>query len=199
MVETIKHRLSYSNHPNTYTFLYTHKGSCSFCSATEFFGTTHGDDLIPLFPMHKRSFYSSVPTENDRELTKLMSSMWTNFVRTGWVIEYLKKKHELLTNRTIRQHSRNPTPDNATTPIWPLATGFPLNYMQIGNENGKFDSQILQPRVDFYSSRANFWMELRNEYRISSWLEGSSSSTSSRCSMSLAVLLLTCWSFMNNA
>lgn len=70
-----------------------------------------------------------------------------------------------------------------------MATGFPLNYMQIGSENGKFDSQILQRRVDFLSARANFWMELRQEYRFSSWLDGNSS-PSSRYSLSLVGFLL---------
>ncbi len=100
----------------------------------------------------------------------------------------------LIINRKFCHYFRNPTPDSAITPIWPVATDFPLNYMQIGNENGKFDNQILQPRVDLYSSRANFWIELRNEHRMSSWLEDiNSSSTSCHYSMSLVGLLLTCW------
>ncbi len=86
MVETIKHRLSFSNHESTYVYLYTHKGTSGFSTAAEFFGTSHADDLIALFPMRKRLFYSAIPSEHDRELTKLMSLMWTNFVRTGWVM-----------------------------------------------------------------------------------------------------------------
>ncbi|KAG4067634.1 hypothetical protein HA402_005406 [Bradysia odoriphaga] len=167
IVETIRHRLSYTNHNNTYVYLYTQKGTASFSTATEFFGTSHADDLIPLFPMRKVAFYSTIPSEHDRELTRLMTLMWTNFVKTG-----------------------NPTPDGTATPIWPLATHFPLDYLQIGIENGKFDSQILQPRVDYHSHRANFRMELRDEHRISSWLHDSSSSAG-RYSLSLVGLLLT--------
>lgn len=68
--------------------------------------------------------------------------------------------------------------------------------MQIGNENGKFDYRVLQPRVDFYSARANFWMELREEHGISSWFEGNSS-TSCRYSLSLVGMLLLFWYFIN--
>lgn len=86
IVETIKHRLSYSNHQSTYVYLFTHKGTASFSTATEFYGTSHADDLIPLFPMRKSAFYSAIPTDQDIELTKAMSLMWTNFARTGLVI-----------------------------------------------------------------------------------------------------------------
>lgn len=82
-METIKHRLGYSNPPNTYVYLFTHKGTSSFSTATEFLGTTHADDLIPLFPMRKVAFYSAIPSEQDRDVTKVMSLMWTNFARTG--------------------------------------------------------------------------------------------------------------------
>lgn len=83
-METIKHRLGYSNHQSTYLYLFTHKGTSSFStSATEFLGTTHADDLIPLFPIRKVAFYSAIPTEQDKELTRVMSLMWTNFARTG--------------------------------------------------------------------------------------------------------------------
>jgi len=103
--------------------------------------------------------------------------MWTNFVRTG-----------------------NPTPGGSVTPAWPLATSFPLRYMQIGNENGKWDTQVLQTKVDFFSTRANFWMELRQEYRFSSWLEGDSLDSSSmycRFSLSLVGFLLMFWFVIN--
>ncbi|KAJ6649230.1 Juvenile hormone esterase, partial [Pseudolycoriella hygida] len=155
MVETLKHRLE-RNHESTFVYLYTQKGTSSFSVvATEFFGTSHADELISLFPLRKNAFYSAIPSEQELELNRLMSEMWTNFARTG-----------------------NPTPVNTSNVIWPLATSFPLNYMQIGNENGKFDNQILQPRVDFYAARANFWMDLRNEHRISSWIDGNSSAAS---------------------
>lgn len=58
----------------------------SFSTASEFFGTSHADDLLSLFPMRKVAFYSAIPTEKDMELTKVMSLMWANFAKTGLVI-----------------------------------------------------------------------------------------------------------------
>lgn len=83
IIETVKHRLGYSNHANTYIYLYTHKGTSSFGTSTDFLGTSHIDDLIPLFPLRKTAFYSTVPSDHDRDLIRLMSMMWTNFARTG--------------------------------------------------------------------------------------------------------------------
>lgn len=85
-METLQHRLGYSNHQSTYLYLYTHKGTSSFSTAAEYYGTSHADDLIPLFPIRKTGFYSAIPTEQDKEVTKVMSLMWTNFARTGLVI-----------------------------------------------------------------------------------------------------------------
>lgn len=58
----------------------------SFSTASEFFGTSHADDLLSLFPIRKRAFYSAIPTGQDLEVTKVMSLMWANFVKTGLVI-----------------------------------------------------------------------------------------------------------------
>lgn len=85
-METIKQRLGHSNHNHTYVYLYTHKGTASFSTATEFFGTSHADDLLCLFPLRKSAFYFTITTEQDRQLVKHMSLMWTNFARTGLII-----------------------------------------------------------------------------------------------------------------
>lgn len=81
-VITVQQRLR-SNHQNTYVYFYTHKGISSLSPTTDFFGTTHADDLLPLFPLRETAMYSSIPTDNDRELTRLMTLMWTNFAITG--------------------------------------------------------------------------------------------------------------------
>lgn len=112
----------------------------------------------------------------------------------GWC-NVLTLTYNNITKYACLINRRNPTPNNTATPIWLPAHDFPLDYLQIGNENGKFDSEILQSRVDFYSHRANFWMELRNEHRISSWLEeggsgGGSSSTYSHISLKLVGVFL---------
>lgn len=140
----------------------------------------------------KMHFTVQFPLTKTLNLPKWWVLCGQTLPKPGWCLsnqKTTKKQHRKYC------HFRNPTPDSSVTPTWTPATDFPLNYMQIGNENGKFDIQILQSRVDFYSARANFWMELRNEHRISSWLE-SSSSTSDRYSVSLVGFLLFCWYFI---
>lgn len=114
---------------------------------------------------------------------------WVRIATAAHIIHFLHKKK--------KKHFRNPTP-NTATPIWPVATGFPLDYMQIGNQNGKFDSQILQPRVGYFSSRSNFWKELRDLHDLSSWRESSSgrSTTSGRLLLSLAAIFMMCFNFL---
>jgi hypothetical protein len=53
----------------------------------------------------------------------------------------------------------NPTPDNSEFDHWAPATNFPLDYMRIGNENGK-SKDLLVMQKDLYPERANFWDEI---------------------------------------
>lgn len=70
---------------NTFVYLYSHKGTASFGPNTsEFQGTSHADDLISTFPLHKTLYMSSLPTKEDRELYRLIPKMWTNFAATGY-------------------------------------------------------------------------------------------------------------------
>ncbi|KAJ6635071.1 Juvenile hormone esterase [Pseudolycoriella hygida] len=154
-IESVQGRLEQSSHSNTYLYLFTHKGKASFSTATNYYGTSHADDLIPLFPLRKTVFYSSLPSAQDRELTKVMSRMWTNFARFG-----------------------NPTPSGSEETLWPSVTSnnFSLmQYMQIGNENGFLQNEVLQVKQDYYSERAEFWKRIRQDYGLNSWFEGDSS------------------------
>lgn len=72
-------------------YIFTHRGKASFSTSSQFRGTAHADDLIPLFPLRKTSFYSSIPSDQDREVTKVMSLMWTNFARFGLVKRFNDK------------------------------------------------------------------------------------------------------------
>lgn len=82
-IESVQGRLAESNHGGTFLYIFSHKGKASFSRTTSFFGTSHADDLIPVFPLRKTSFYSSIPSRQDRELTDVMSLMYTNFARFG--------------------------------------------------------------------------------------------------------------------
>lgn len=83
-IESVQDRVEHSNHSSTYLYLFTHKGKASFSRTTKFLGTAHADDLIALFPIRKSNFYSSIPSSQDRQLTDVMSLMWTNFARFGF-------------------------------------------------------------------------------------------------------------------
>lgn len=69
---------------------------------------------------------------------------------------------------------RNPTPDGSPIPIWPPVTNTAfvnMEYMQIGNENGKLEDEVLQAKEDYYSARAEFWQRIREDYNLNSWFE----------------------------
>lgn len=77
----------------------------------------------------------------------------------------------------------DPTPEPSAVPIWPLVTNSTfasMQYLQIGNENGLSDNEVLQVKEDYYSSRAEFWAKIRADYNLNSWLEEDSSTTLSR-------------------
>lgn len=155
-INSIQDRVEHSSHSRTFLYLFTHKGKASFSNTTAYLGTAHADDLIPLFPLRKSVFYSSIPSTQDRELTTVMSQMWTNFVRFG-----------------------NPTPNASAIPVWPAVSSSSfdsMQYMQIGNENGLLDSEVLQVKTDYYSERAEFWKRIREDYNLSTWFQDDSSS-----------------------
>lgn len=49
-----------------------------------------------------------------------------------------------------------------------------MQYMQIGNENGLLDNDVLQVKEDYYSTRAEFWKKIREDYNLNSWLDDES-------------------------
>jgi len=153
-IESVQKRLEENGHRSTYLYLFTHKGKASFSRTSTYLGTSHADDLIPLFPLRKTVFFSSIPSSQDRELTEVMNLMWTNFARFG-----------------------NPTPEGSSLPIWPSVADSSfafMQYMQIGNENGLLNNDVLQVKQDYYSNRAEFWKQIRADYNLNSWLDDDS-------------------------
>lgn len=82
-------RLKRANAKSTYVYLLSHKISISFTSQTganpdKFYGNTHVDDLIFLFPQRDYIFPNTLPTKEEEIVRKAMVQMWTDFARTGW-------------------------------------------------------------------------------------------------------------------
>lgn len=90
-VKNLEFRLNYGRCANnTFVYLFSHKGSASFYEVNTddyktFKGTDHEDDLLYIFPLQKSSsrLFSSIPTEEDRKLSKAMVEMRVNFASTG--------------------------------------------------------------------------------------------------------------------
>ena len=129
---------------NTFVYLFTHKGAASFTEVFQggetFYGTSHAEELQYLFPIREdlHYFFNSVPTDQDKQLTKLITKMWVNFAYHG-----------------------NPTPESSKLLPWKTAKQFPLDYMRIGNVNGQSSStSLLSMERDLYPERTEFWRNL---------------------------------------
>jgi carboxylesterase type B len=76
-----------TNKNNTFVYLFSHKGAASFTELAKrqsFFGTSHMNELFCLFPMFETEhFYSSIPSDFDTALQKIVPQLWANFARTG--------------------------------------------------------------------------------------------------------------------
>lgn len=97
-LENIGFRLRDNLRDNTYVYLLSHKGSSSYSELVgggeNFYGTCHADELLYLFPSHKTipALYSTIPSQEDKEVTRLMTKLWVNFATTGYG---MKKKFSL--------------------------------------------------------------------------------------------------------
>lgn len=101
-----------------------------------------------------------------------MTKLWVNFATTGyWKFDINKFPEKFLTYFFFFCYS-NPTPEwnkDSKVPFWSPASKFPLDYMQIGNENGNSD-KLLAMKKDLYSESAEFWIKLRQKYGLKRWL-----------------------------
>jgi hypothetical protein len=71
-------------------------------------GVSHGDEVRYLFPIHPEWPY----TPNDKEVIKLMLSLWTNFAKFGWVLQFIPtnancRNFRPFTNFAIFDSTRN--------------------------------------------------------------------------------------------
>lgn len=70
---------------------------------------------------------------------------------------------ETISQGLVVQFSRNPTPDGSDLKKWLPTDGFPLDFMQIGNENGN-SKDLLTMKNDLYPERAEFWENIKAHY-----------------------------------
>lgn len=90
MIDYIKLRFANERRADTFVYLFTHKGACSFTEifkggAENYYGTSHAEELQYLFPIRQdlKYFFNSIPTEDDKEITRLITKMWVNFAYFG--------------------------------------------------------------------------------------------------------------------
>ncbi|KAL3282161.1 hypothetical protein HHI36_005356 [Cryptolaemus montrouzieri] len=89
--DAVKLHLNVSKKP-MFIYLFAHEsgGSFSQLSGTkELLGVSHADELMYLFPIGIRLFPHRKETESDKRITKLMTSMWANFAKTGNPTPYI--------------------------------------------------------------------------------------------------------------
>lgn len=149
MMDYLKIRFA-NDHEKTFVYYFTHKGASSFselfkAGSETYYGSAHAEELQYLFPIRKDLpyFFSSIPTEDDNKLKKIITKLWVNFAYTG-----------------------NPTVEEVEGQTWRPTSKFPLEYMRIGNEM-KGTKQLLSMESDLLSARAKFWSELRAHYPAS--------------------------------
>lgn len=86
IVEYLKLRFSNEHQAETFVYLFTHKGASSFseifkAGSETYYGTAHAEELQYLFPIRKDLpyFFSSIPTEDDKKIKKILTKLWVNF------------------------------------------------------------------------------------------------------------------------
>jgi hypothetical protein len=73
-------------------------------------------------------------------------------------------------------------------PQWPTASSISsFKYMMIGNENGNSES-LFQLKENYFIERSEFWMNLRDRFKLNSWETGNSAVL--RISSTFIVILL---------
>ncbi|KAJ8950496.1 hypothetical protein NQ318_015240, partial [Aromia moschata] len=84
--EAVRYQLKYSKQP-VYYYLFAHRGVASL---TEIFGgedsdlgVCHADELQYLFPIGDGLFPDRKPSDDDKQVSTLLTTLWTNFAKTG--------------------------------------------------------------------------------------------------------------------
>lgn len=90
ILENVEYRLRNNVRDQTYFYLFSHKGAASYteilgAGEEKWYGTSHSDELLRLFPFHKTvpQLFASIPSKEDKEVTRLMIKLWVNFATTS--------------------------------------------------------------------------------------------------------------------
>lgn len=72
----------------TFVYLFNHKAAASFTELfkggrEKYYGVCHAEELQFLFPISAGLFVSAIPTEEDLEMRRSITKIWTDFARTG--------------------------------------------------------------------------------------------------------------------
>ncbi|KAG5884998.1 hypothetical protein JTB14_025344 [Gonioctena quinquepunctata] len=122
-----------------YYYLFGYKGSASFTKifngGDTDYGVCHADDLQYLFPVGDGLFPDVTPSDDDKKMRNLLTTLWTNFAKTG-----------------------NPSPEvNEVIPEkWNRYSSEKGEYFYI-------DRSFIGTRSGLYSERAELWRSLFRE------------------------------------
>lgn len=112
-IDYLKQRFSSPQRNSTYVYLFTHKGASSFseifkAGSETYYGTAHAEELQYLFPIRKDLpyFFSSVPTEHDKKMSKILTKLWVNFAYNGYAYDYYEND-SLFNSHLFRQKSNS--------------------------------------------------------------------------------------------
>lgn len=90
MIDYINLRFSNEQRADSFVYLFTHKGACSFTEifkggSEAYYGTSHAEELQYLFPIRQdlKYFFNSIPTDDDLEISKILTKLWVNFAYFG--------------------------------------------------------------------------------------------------------------------
>ncbi|KAF7269615.1 hypothetical protein GWI33_017341 [Rhynchophorus ferrugineus] len=84
--EAVRLHKNHTQHP-VYYYLFSHRGSASFTEifggGEEDYGVCHADDLQYLFPVGDGLFPERTPSESDKRVAKIFTTLFANFAYTG--------------------------------------------------------------------------------------------------------------------
>ncbi|KAJ8916723.1 hypothetical protein NQ315_013927 [Exocentrus adspersus] len=132
--EAARLHLKHSKQP-VYYYLFGHRGVASF---TKIFGggetdlgVCHADELQYLFPVGDGLFPDKKPSDDDKKVAQLLTTLWVNFANTG-----------------------NPTPkvDGIVKEIWEPVTSDDIEYYYIDSKSAEMRSGLFLERTKLWRS-----------------------------------------------
>ncbi|KAK9870530.1 hypothetical protein WA026_008094 [Henosepilachna vigintioctopunctata] len=133
--DAVRIHLKVSKKP-VYNYLFGHRSGASFTEifgapVGKVYGVSHADELQYLFPVADGLFPHKKVTDDDRKVTKLLTTLWANFAETG-----------------------NPTPeiDDLISTEWKPIKSEKLEYYYIDAKKQEMKDAMFEKRVKFWRS-----------------------------------------------